>query len=80
MPIIRHGYAERRTSSQRGYGHQHQHRRAQLEPLVAAGTTTCARCHTPIRPGQPWDLDHTNDRTGYLGASHRHCNRGGRHR
>jgi hypothetical protein len=28
-----------------------------------------------ILPGQFWDLDHTDDGRGYLGPSHRECNR-----
>jgi hypothetical protein len=38
------------------------------------------RCGRPILPGQPWDLDHSDDRVAYLGAAHRRCNRsaGGR--
>jgi hypothetical protein len=39
------------------------------------GGYPCQRCHQPIRAGELWELDHTDDRTGYLGASHRSCNR-----
>jgi hypothetical protein len=63
------------TTSQRGYGTQHRHTRAWWAPRVATGTTTCARCGQPIRPGQPWDLGHTDDRKRYAGPEHANCNR-----
>jgi hypothetical protein len=42
--------------------------------------SACVRCGRPILPGQPWDLDHSDDRATYLGPAHRRCNRsaGGR--
>ena len=66
----------RLSTSQRGYGAAHQARRRQLAPLVAAGLMRCARCGEPIEAGEAFDLDHTDDRAGYLGASHQACNRG----
>lgn len=63
------------STTARGYGAEHQKARAELAPRVAAGLENCARCGWQIRPGEPWDLDHTDDRTGYLGASHARCNR-----
>jgi hypothetical protein len=63
-------------TSLRGYGRHHQVLRAQVAPAVAAGTVKCARCGKPIRPGEPWDLDHDDtNRKRYLGPSHRKCNR-----
>lgn len=57
------------------YGHSHQEIRRQLERQVASGIVTCARCGDPIIPGEPWDLDHDDNGGGYLGPSHRACNR-----
>ena len=59
----------------RGYGRQHRLTRFVLRPIVEAGMATCCRCLRRIRPGESWDLDHTTDRAGYLGAAHSFCNR-----
>ncbi len=75
MPIIRSGYAPTGNTTQRGYGSQHQRRRAALAPRVTLGLGHCARCGKRILPGQPWDLDHSDDRKTYLGPSHQRCNR-----
>jgi hypothetical protein len=40
----------------------------------AAGSVR-VRCGRPVRPGEAWDLDHSDDRAGYLGVAHRQCNR-----
>jgi hypothetical protein len=53
----------------------HQKLRRRWAPAVAAGVVNCARCGQLIRPGQVWDLDHRDDRVGYLGPAHRKCNR-----
>jgi hypothetical protein len=57
--------------------------RRNLASFVGAGLEHCARCGERILPGEPWDLDHDdNDRSKYLGPSHRRCNRAtaaGRH-
>lgn len=75
-------YEERRgTTAARGYGSEHQRARARAARDVAAGRARCARCGELILKGQPWDLGHTDDRTGYLGPEHAGpCNRaaGGR--
>ena len=70
------------STTARGYGYEHQKARrdalAALREREAAGIETlCARgCGHPIRTGQALDLDHTDDRSGYRGLSHRRCNRG----
>ena len=42
---------------------------------MRAGLVNCSRCGEPIQPGEEWDLDHRDDRRGYLGAAHSRCNR-----
>jgi hypothetical protein len=68
----------RPSASQRGYGAAHQAARKRLAQLVASGLAMCARCGVPIAAGAEFDLDHTDDRAGYLGPSHVSCNRGQR--
>ena len=67
--------AQRGSRQQRGYDAAHDAERQRWAPLVDAGQVSCARCGAPIPPGTAWDLDHTDDRTGYLGPSHAGCNR-----
>jgi hypothetical protein len=45
-----------------------------MAQLVASGLATCARCGLRIAAGAEFDLVHTDDRAGYLGASHQACN------
>ena len=49
--------------------------RQRLASTVAAGFAPCSRCGETIALGSAWDLDHTDDGTGYLGVSHLACNR-----
>jgi hypothetical protein len=66
----------RRTTTQRGYGAQHQRLRRIWAPRVAGGQVPCARCGMLIAAGELWDLghdDHNRDR--YTGPEHARCNR-----
>jgi hypothetical protein len=66
----------RATSSQRGYGVQHQKLRKRWAAAVAEGGVSCARCGDPIVPSESWDLGHDDiDRSRYSGPEHRACNR-----
>jgi hypothetical protein len=68
--------AEQRRGSrqQRGYDAEHDRLRARWKPKVERCEVDCARCGQRIWLGQAWHLDHTDDRTGYLGPSHQACN------
>ena len=63
------------TQRQRGYGYAHKKLRKQVAPDVAAGRAKCWRCGQRIQPGDPWDLGHTDDRSGYAGPEPVACNR-----
>jgi hypothetical protein len=58
---------QKKSSYARGYGPAHQATRKRWTPQVEAGLVDCARCGLRIDPGDFWDLDHTDDRRGYLG-------------
>ena len=67
------------SASDRGYGADHVRQRAQLAPIVATGKAMCAEVicleqSRLIAPDAPWDLAHTEDRSGWRGPAHRACN------
>jgi len=67
--------AARGTTTERGYGADHQAERARWQyRLDHYGSLTCVLCGKPIRPADLWHLDHTPDRVGYRGPAHRYCN------
>ena len=73
--------ARRGTTTQRGYGAGHRTLRRQLfDQLAARPGQPCTRCRKGMTVGQQLDLDHTADRSAYLGLAHSRCNRaaGGR--
>ena len=57
------------------YGAAHRRLRTQVGVAVAAGRASCSRCGLAIEPGEPFDLDHADDGSGYLGVAHSSCNR-----
>jgi hypothetical protein len=64
----------RKEHEAKRYPPAHKKLRAQLLAQWQDGDP-CARCDGPMRHGEPVDLDHTDDGTGYLGLSHASCNR-----
>lgn len=55
-----------------------EHREGRERALATAKPTDpCPHCKLPLGPIRPdrLDYDHTEDRTGYRGLSHRRCNR-----
>ena len=64
----------RGTRQQRGYDATHDAERARWGRIIELQGWPCARCPERIQPGEDFHLDHTDDRTGYLGPSHVQCN------
>jgi predicted nucleic acid-binding Zn ribbon protein len=64
-------------AAERGYGPAHVAERKRRRGEFAPGDP-CARCGDPMWDVEQTDLDHTDDRTGYLGLSHSACNRANR--
>lgn len=62
-------------TTERGLGSLHQSLRRSWATIVRRGLAKCSRCGDPIAADGLWDLDHTEDRSGWLGAAHRSCNR-----
>jgi len=64
-----------RSTTERGYGYQHRKARTAALKALRDGDP-CSRCGGPMFHGQQLDLDHTDDRSGYLGLAHAGpCNR-----
>lgn len=65
------------TTSDRGYGREHQKLRAKIQAEMDKGTVfQCWRDGKPILPGEDWDLGHDDDdRSKYMGPEHVRCNR-----
>jgi hypothetical protein len=57
------------------YGGLHRTARKRWKRQVEQGLVACSRCGQPISPTEHWDLDHADNGAGYLGPSHRRCNR-----
>lgn len=62
----------RGTRQQRGYGAEHQRTRAELLPQAYG--QPCPHCGERMWPDQALHLDHTDDRSGYIGMCHSTCN------
>jgi hypothetical protein len=70
---------DKRTTTERGYGNEHQRLKDKWRPVVDRGDAYCAQPICVMRtrwipPGTPWALGHTDDRTAYLGPTHARCN------
>ena len=65
----------RGSRQQRGYDAEHDRLRRVWAKRIASAPVTCARgCGTTLTTGDDWHLDHTDDRTAYLGPSCAPCN------
>lgn len=77
-------HSARPTTTERGYGTEHQRLRKRWAPKVATGTVRCWRClangksevEALIHPEDEWDLGHDDgDRSVTRGPEHLSCNR-----
>jgi hypothetical protein len=76
-PAPKRGDAKLGKTVERGYDARHRRERQRVARLIRGGTEVCCRCGNPLPPDIPsdmWHLDHTEDRTGYLGPAHKECN------
>lgn len=62
----------RGSRQERGYDRAHELTRAALLPKAYG--TRCPHCDQYMYPHHDLHLDHTEDRTGYVGIVHAHCN------
>ena len=68
------------TTTEKGYGAKHQAERRRWQRRLDKGELVqCSRHDQPYCPGNPvdpshWELDHNDDRTGWLGPAHPPCN------
>lgn len=78
-PAVDRGRCQRhrRTTSQRGYGGIHRRLRAQALASYDPAAP-CPRCGRPLGGPTALDLGHLDDRSGYSGLEHAHCNRSAR--
>ena len=76
-PRWRQRQRQRPTTSEAGYGSEHQRlRKAIAEQLAQGEAAGCWRCGQAITAGMAWDLGHDDaDRSIVRGAEHSNCNR-----
>lgn len=67
---------KRGDTTDRGYGHTHRQARKHALANLKDGDP-CCRCRQPMyrTHARHLDLDHSTDRTTYLGLAHATCNR-----
>lgn len=63
------------STTAKGYGWNHQQKRARWKPRVEAGGVPCGWCGNEIIPGTPWAMGHPNDDKRFEPSPwHRSCN------
>lgn len=65
----------RESSTQRGYGNEHQKERRRYKALMDQGEQFfCPECGKWVPPDRDWHLAHDHRNGGYLGPAHPRCN------